>query len=88
MAISLALTIGRLGGVFGTNMVAILLESSCELTFSIAGVIILGKMIFNFLTTVHQINYVFFVGCAILTFFLPNIFKAKKSDKPPPPPEE
>lgn len=41
MAVCLTVMMGRLGGMVGVNMVALLIENHCELTFGIASVIVL-----------------------------------------------
>lgn len=41
MAVCLTLMMGRLGSVVGANMVAILIETHCKLTFSMAGIILI-----------------------------------------------
>lgn len=46
MAVCLTLMLGRLGGVFGVNMVALLIEDHCQLTFGLAGAIMLGIIIY------------------------------------------
>lgn len=45
MGICIALMFGRLGAVFGTNVVALLLENYCESTFYLSGSTILGNVI-------------------------------------------
>lgn len=47
MALCISLMFGRLGGVFGANMIAWLLETSCEMAFNIAGT---GLVVSAFLT--------------------------------------
>ncbi|XP_055844746.1 synaptic vesicle glycoprotein 2A-like [Episyrphus balteatus] len=47
MALCISLMFGRLGGVFGTNMIALLLATNCEMTFNIAGT---GLIVSAFLT--------------------------------------
>lgn len=41
MAVCIALMVGRLGSVVGSNMLGILLEEYCELTFGIASVLLI-----------------------------------------------
>lgn len=44
MGVCLSLMMGRLGGVAGSNMVAILIEDHCETTFYLAGVSLICTM--------------------------------------------
>ncbi|XP_058116262.1 synaptic vesicle glycoprotein 2B-like [Anopheles ziemanni] len=60
MAVCISLMFGRLGSVVGANIVGILLDSHCELTFWISGVSL--------------------IGCGVLSFFIPNIYKRNGSD--------
>lgn len=39
----ISLLFGRLGGIFGTNAVALLLESYCEVVFYSSGLSIMGQ---------------------------------------------
>uniref|UniRef100_A0A182YJP5 Major facilitator superfamily (MFS) profile domain-containing protein n=2 Tax=Anopheles stephensi TaxID=30069 RepID=A0A182YJP5_ANOST len=55
MAVCISLMFGRLGSVVGANIVGLLLDSQCELTFWISGVSL--------------------IGCGVLSFFIPNIYK-------------
>lgn len=41
MAVCLTVMMGRLGGMVGVNMVALLIETHCQLTFGIAATIML-----------------------------------------------
>uniref|UniRef100_A0A023ETK8 Putative synaptic vesicle protein n=1 Tax=Aedes albopictus TaxID=7160 RepID=A0A023ETK8_AEDAL len=59
MAVCMSSMFGRLGGVVGSNLFGFLLESQCELTFAIPGVLL--------------------VTCALLSFFIPNIYKRTRS---------
>ncbi|XP_055844745.1 uncharacterized protein LOC129911098 [Episyrphus balteatus] len=47
MALCISLMFGRLGGVFGAYMIALLLATNCEMTFNIAG---MGLVVSAFLT--------------------------------------
>lgn len=55
MAVCIALMVGRLGSVVGSNMLGILLEEHCEVTFGIASVllIICGLLAF-FIPNIRQ----------------------------------
>ncbi|EDS25835.1 synaptic vesicle protein [Culex quinquefasciatus] len=55
MAVCISLMCGRAGSVVGANMVGLLLDSNCELTFWISGASL--------------------IGCGVLSFFIPNIYK-------------
>uniref|UniRef100_A0A182W337 Major facilitator superfamily (MFS) profile domain-containing protein n=1 Tax=Anopheles minimus TaxID=112268 RepID=A0A182W337_9DIPT len=55
MAVCISLMFGRLGSVVGANIVGMLLDSQCELTFWISGISL--------------------IGCGVLSFFIPNIYK-------------
>lgn len=48
MAVCLTVMMGRLGGTFGVNLVALLIEDHCELTFAIASSIILACGLLTF----------------------------------------
>nr|XP_029716305.1 synaptic vesicle glycoprotein 2B-like [Aedes albopictus] len=63
MAVCISLMFGRLGSVVGANMVGILLDTQCELTFWISGVSL--------------------IGCGVLSFFIPNIYKRKTAAAEP-----
>ncbi|XP_052865707.1 synaptic vesicle glycoprotein 2B-like [Anopheles cruzii] len=60
MAVCISLMFGRLGSVVGANIVGILLDSHCELTFWISGVSL--------------------IACAVLSFFIPNIYSRSVSE--------
>lgn len=44
MAVCLVLMMGRLGGVIGTNTVAIFLDSHCELSFFVGSAFMFGNL--------------------------------------------
>lgn len=44
MALCISLMFGRLGGIVGSNLVALLLDSHCEMAFYLAGTSLLGKL--------------------------------------------
>lgn len=48
MALGISTMCGRIGGVFGTNLNGLLLDSHCELTFGIASVILLLCSVLSF----------------------------------------
>ncbi|XP_058058028.1 synaptic vesicle glycoprotein 2B-like [Anopheles bellator] len=48
MAVCISLMFGRLGSVVGANIVGILLDSHCELTFWISGVSLIGCAVLSF----------------------------------------
>uniref|UniRef100_A0A182NCP9 Major facilitator superfamily (MFS) profile domain-containing protein n=1 Tax=Anopheles dirus TaxID=7168 RepID=A0A182NCP9_9DIPT len=60
MAVCISLMFGRLGSVVGANIVGMLLDSHCELTFWISGISL--------------------IGCGVLSFFIPNIYKRNASE--------
>lgn len=60
MAVCISLMFGRLGSVVGANIVGVLLDSQCELTFWISGVSL--------------------IGCGVLSFFIPNIYKRNATE--------
>uniref|UniRef100_A0A1Y9HAI4 Major facilitator superfamily (MFS) profile domain-containing protein n=1 Tax=Anopheles farauti TaxID=69004 RepID=A0A1Y9HAI4_9DIPT len=60
MAVCISLMFGRLGSVVGANIVGMLLDSQCELTFWISGFSLMG--------------------CGVLSFFIPNIYKRNASE--------
>uniref|UniRef100_A0A182MMF2 Major facilitator superfamily (MFS) profile domain-containing protein n=1 Tax=Anopheles culicifacies TaxID=139723 RepID=A0A182MMF2_9DIPT len=51
----------RLGSIVGSNLVGFLLDTHCELTFWISGLLL--------------------IGCGVLSFFIPNIYKRKPSER-------
>ncbi|XP_058465632.1 synaptic vesicle glycoprotein 2B-like isoform X2 [Malaya genurostris] len=59
MAVCISLMFGRLGSVVGANIVGVLLDTHCELSFWISGISL--------------------IGCGILSFFIPNIYKRNPS---------
>uniref|UniRef100_A0A182W4A7 Major facilitator superfamily (MFS) profile domain-containing protein n=1 Tax=Anopheles minimus TaxID=112268 RepID=A0A182W4A7_9DIPT len=61
MAICISLMFGRLGSIVGSNLVGFLLDTHCELTFWISGLLL--------------------VGCGMLSFFIPNIYKRQPSER-------
>lgn len=48
MAVCISLMFGRLGSVFGSNLVGLLLDSHCQVTFVLSGVTLLisGVLVF------------------------------------------
>ncbi|XP_041780215.1 synaptic vesicle glycoprotein 2B-like [Anopheles merus] len=60
MAVCISLMFGRLGSIVGSNLVGFLLDTHCELTFWISGLLL--------------------VGCGVLSFFIPNIYKRNASE--------
>lgn len=48
MAVCISLMFGRLGSVFGSNLVGFLLDSHCQITFALSGVTLLisGVLVF------------------------------------------
>uniref|UniRef100_A0A182WUB9 Major facilitator superfamily (MFS) profile domain-containing protein n=1 Tax=Anopheles quadriannulatus TaxID=34691 RepID=A0A182WUB9_ANOQN len=60
MAVCISLMFGRLGSIVGSNLVGFLLDTHCELTFWISGLLL--------------------VGCGVLSFFIPNIYKRNVSE--------
>ncbi|EAT35248.1 AAEL012574-PA [Aedes aegypti] len=55
MAVCMSSMFGRLGGVIGSNLFGLLLESQCELTFAIPGILLItcGLLSF-FIPNIHQ----------------------------------
>lgn len=43
MAVCISLMMGRLGSVVGSNVVGIILDYNCDLTFLISGTSLIGK---------------------------------------------
>lgn len=90
MAVSISLMFGRLGGVAGSNLTAILLDASCENAFYLPGCSLLGKYS-KFMPCINSILgqifdkigfslFFHFLVCAVLAFFIPNIHQ--KMSKP------
>lgn len=48
MAICLTVMMGRLGGTVGVNMVALLIEDHCEITFGLAVAVLLACALMSF----------------------------------------
>ena len=44
MAVCITLMCGRLGTVAGTNIIGLLLETNCSLTFGIIIIVVIGKI--------------------------------------------
>ncbi|XP_050076074.1 synaptic vesicle glycoprotein 2B-like [Anopheles maculipalpis] len=61
MAVCISLMFGRLGSIVGSNLVGFLLDTHCELTFWISGLLL--------------------VGCGVLSFFIPHIYKRQASER-------
>lgn len=79
MGVSLSLMMGRLGGVFGSNVVAILIEDHCETTFYLAGVTLICKKM-NTRNKLIQTNCIFLLVCGFLTIFVPNIMNRRPNE--------
>lgn len=55
MALSISLMFGRLGGVAGSNSVALLLDNYCKLTFYLSGSVLLVIAVLSFfIPNIHK----------------------------------
>lgn len=86
MGICIALMFGRLGAVFGTNVVALLLENYCESTFYLSGSSILGNIVHISEFSIVIFNVFFYpipvTACGFLAIFLPKARDASSKDAP------
>lgn len=77
----ISLMFGRLGGVVGANVAALLLDNHCQSAFYLSESSLLGKLQWNlklcffgeFFET--HLNYISFTVIGVLAFFIPNIHK-------------
>lgn len=83
MASSISLMFGRLGGVTGANITALLLGHSCEIAFYLSGSILIGKWFFFIILPFNfSQSLCHFVAMSVLVSFIPNIQKRTvKSDE-------